>query len=288
MEPEVTFQAHGSYVIGLRFSRDGRILISCGMDAQIKLWDTASWTERATFTGHQNSVNSLSLSPDEHRLASSSTDTSVRIWSFPDGRLLETLYDQKKVASGAAFSPDGKWLAAVYYGGRVSLWQASGRLETAFKTGFKNLSCLAFSPDSTLLATGGLGSELALWSIPGGEAVRRLPGHEEAVLAARFNTSGTRLVTISYHGVMRFWDPATWQEVQRWEIPGGRGFVFSPGERSIAVSAPSSVQIFSASSGKLEQRLEVATPVVNGLAFSPDGGWLAAGAADRKIRVFRL
>jgi WD40 repeat protein len=34
--------------------------------------------------------------------------------------------------------------------------------------------------------------------------------------------------------------------------------------------------------------VEVPTKAVTTLAFSPDGRWLAAGAADRKIRVWEL
>ena len=35
-------------------------------------------------------------------------------------------------------------------------------------------------------------------------------------------------------------------------------------------------------------KLAVGTKVLNGMAFSPDGRWLAVGAADRKIQVWQL
>ncbi len=128
MEPHITFEAHGNYVLGLRFTRDGRTLISSGMDALVKLWDASSWQEKAAFSGHQNSVNGFALSPDEALLATCSSDTTVRLWSFPDGQLLNTLVDQKKVASGVSFSPDGKWIASIYYGGRAVIWDLQGIL----------------------------------------------------------------------------------------------------------------------------------------------------------------
>jgi len=34
--------------------------------------------------------------------------------------------------------------------------------------------------------------------------------------------------------------------------------------------------------------LPVSTKVINGVAFSPDGRWLAIGAADKKISIWEL
>jgi len=288
MEPQITFEAHGNYVLGLHFTRDGRTLVSSGMDALVKLWDTSSWQEKAAFSGHHNSVNGFALSPDEALLATSSSDTTVRLWSFPDGQLLNTLVDQKKVASGVSFSPDGKWIASIYYGGRAVIWDLQGNPHTIIESGLKNLACAAYSPDSQLLAIGGLGSELTVWSAPDGTELYRLPGHEDAVMSARFLSDGSQLVSFSYRGVVRFWDTRTWQVLRSWQIQGGRGFTFSPDESWMAFSAPSCVQIYSTSTGQLDRQLSVSTPVVNGMAFSPDGSLLAAGAADRKIRIFQL
>jgi WD40 repeat protein len=50
----------------------------------------------------------------------------------------------------------------------------------------------------------------------------------------------------------------------------------------------SRVQVRSLENWILQDDLEVGTKAVNGMAFSPDGEWFAVGAADRKIRVWRM
>jgi WD40 repeat protein len=54
------------------------------------------------------------------------------------------------------------------------------------------------------------------------------------------------------------------------------------------VAWPSRVQFWSVDDWLLRTELPVDTKVVNGMAFSPDGNWFAAGAADRRIRVWEL
>ena len=59
-----------------------------------------------------------------------------------------------------------------------------------------------------------------------------------------------------------------------------------PDEKTIALSLESMVQLRSVDDWALGTDLPVSTKVVNGMAFSPDGRWFAAGAADRKIRIW--
>jgi WD40 repeat protein len=46
--------------------------------------------------------------------------------------------------------------------------------------------------------------------------------------------------------------------------------------------------VYKTAEWELTAQLPISTPAVNGVAFSPDGKWLAVGAADKKIRIFEL
>ncbi len=56
--------AHTSHVAGVLFSPDAKRLLSCGMDALIKVWSVEDWSPAGEFTGHEKSVNCLAFSPD--------------------------------------------------------------------------------------------------------------------------------------------------------------------------------------------------------------------------------
>jgi WD40 repeat protein len=292
MREHAVFEAHSSYVLGLLFSRDGRTLVSAGMDNVVKLWSVPDWTPVRTFEGHANSINSISLSPDGRTLATGSTDATVKLWAFPEGLLLHTLQDRKKVVSVVRISPDGKWVAAGSYGGRVMIWTLSGKAVVGIKASKKNLSSVIFSPDGKTLATAGLGDDISLWSLPSGEQIGTLSGHSIAVGSLRFIKAGHTLVSMGHEQTIRFWDTETWREARARALelhtPSARNLVFSPDEKTAAISMESKVQLWSVEDWALQAELPIATKAVSSLAFSPDGRWLAVGAADRKIRIWEL
>jgi len=290
MQESTVFHAHNSYIIDLLFTHNSHTLVSCGMDNVVKLWSLPNWEHLGSFEGHTKSVNSLSLSPDGKTLATGSSDQTVKLWSFPGGEIHHTLQDRKKVVASVQISADGKWIAAGSYCGRAAVWSLSGQELVAIKASSNNLSSVAFSPDSRMLATSGLGDDIKLWELPSGQPIGTLNGHKTAVGSLTYVHNGSTLVSLDYEGTLIFWNMTNWQEKHRLNpgVPGIRSLAFSADETTIAISMEGIVQIWSARDLSLQAELPVSTKVINGIAFSPDGRWLAIGAADKKIRIWEL
>ncbi len=181
-------------------------------------------------------------------------------------------------------------MAAASYSGRVVVWTMDGEEVVAIPASKKNLSSVAFSPDGKLLATAGLGSEIWIWSLPDGEPVEALRGHDVAVGSLRFINGGKALVSMGYEQTIKQWDTALWHQTKsiRPKLPAARAVVFSPDETQAAVSLEGRVDLYDTDGWELIAQLPISTNAVNGVAFSPDGRWLAVGAADKKIRVFEM
>ena len=170
------------------------------------------------------------------------------------------------------------------------LWTLAGKEVVGIKASKKNLSSVAFSPTGDTLATSGLGDNILLWALPSGEQIATLSGHQTAVGSLTFINEGRYLASKGYEQTIKFWDTQTWREVRTVQpnVSGTRSFVFSPDERTVALSSAGKVQLWSVEDWTMQVELPVSTKVVNGVAFSPNGRWLAAGAADGKIRVWEL
>lgn len=57
-------EAHPHGVTCAVFSKDGRRILSCGYNKQVRLWDVESGSRLALFEGHRNWIRCVAFSPD--------------------------------------------------------------------------------------------------------------------------------------------------------------------------------------------------------------------------------
>jgi len=84
------FSAHKDSVYTLKFSPDGKYLLSGGKDAHLNKWtmDNGQWTMEKSIPAHNYAIYSISFSPDGQLFATASRDKTIKIW---DENTLEIL-----------------------------------------------------------------------------------------------------------------------------------------------------------------------------------------------------
>jgi WD40 repeat protein len=120
-----------SRISTIKFSPDGRLLVSGLKDGRIRLWDPQSGLLLRTAKRHSSDVSALDFS-DDGKLASSSIDGTIKIWDLSSGldldEPLQTMkgFDNKIPGNDdrfLAFSPDAKRLMSGSQDVRaVSIW----------------------------------------------------------------------------------------------------------------------------------------------------------------------
>jgi len=248
-----TLAGPSNQVLSLAWSPDGKRLAAAGgqpgVAGEVSLWDvppSGAWGPPRVLKEHRETISSIAWRPGAAEFATASLDKTALVWDAAAGTVKRTLKDHVDAVTAVAYSPDGKWLATASSDRTAKLYQAdSGAKVNSFNHG-DGLTALAFSGKGDLLVTACLDKQVRVWPVKVGTVENPLRGHGEgeAVDAMAFSADGGTFAWGAINRKVRIWN----------------------GEVS-----------------NHKRELNDCPDWVYGVALSPDGKRVAAGAGDGKL-----
>lgn len=263
----------------LRFSADGRRLLTIGFTGQCVVWDWSSKRPVQSFGKIARDVFVVHLTPDDMQLAYA--DNSPNTLHFrnisPPAETLQLL-GHRSGFKGAKFI-DRETVFSAGTEGAIRIWNAmTGQEVKTIPTG---VTCLevAGSPDGSKIATATT-KGVMLWDRASGQALHRWSDMEETWFL-RFAKQGQILAATGKKGIVRLWSTEDGRELHSLQLTSAvHGFAISEdGSQVIAQTNPGCEFTLWNTVDDSKTVLRKAQDVQWGrtIELSKNGKWFAAG-----------
>ena len=288
---------HHKSVKAVRFTADGRSVLSAGWDKLIQIHRLPRGTTDGVFLGATDPVTSLAIEDGGRRVLSGGLDGWVRGWRM-ETQGVRKLEPHDAWVYAVSASADGRTLASAGPAAKdtpggsayVKLHDLdSGEVRRRITVqGESTIWSLEFAPDADVFVTAGTRTGAIVWDAGTGEELLRL-AHGDALRCATFDPAGKRIATTCHDLGVRVFDaktgallllPMVWD---RWRPYAA---CFSPDGTRLAVTYyGGAVALWDATDGSLlagrvgQHRLDV-----YGVDFSPDGRVLVTSGRDHRIQ----
>ncbi|TRV72643.1 WD40 repeat domain-containing protein [Streptomyces sp. 130] len=248
----------------IRFTPDGRTLVTVGYDGQARTWDTAngdllrSMSPSVPDQGTPMNGTTVAATPDGRTVAVSAPERGVVLLTPENGRQ-RLVADQEEESAdpieSLAFTPDGGTLAIGGRSGRIRLVDVgTGRVEAPLQ-GASAVQGLAFAPEGDTLAVLTSDRNVSLWDVPSHKLRASYPGgqasHDVTIHDIAFGPDRQTLLT-SDEADIRIWSLDGFQPYATADPPPGSayGLVFDPAGQNLAGAGFDGPWVWDAETGR--------------------------------------
>ncbi|KAJ1561533.1 hypothetical protein HK096_004353 [Nowakowskiella sp. JEL0078] len=280
----LTIKDHTRFVQCVRFSNDGDLFCSAGIDRKIFVYDGKTGERKTELTkvenSHQGGVFSVSWSPDGTKLLSSSADNTVKLWDVAAEKVI------KFQQVGTLWS--GSHLLSLSLNGDINYFSPNTSTPIRTVRGHqKAITALTSDIATKTLYTGSYDGRVYSWGLGeskvsgGGTPVEG--GHTNQV--AGLSVDDGKVVSVGFDDTMRSFLIGD-KEFDANVTPTGSLPTSVSSAKGVSVTVTKNHDIIIKSGAALSTTAVSFTPTV--VAIAPDAGEISVGADDNKIYTYKI
>lgn len=302
-------RGHLEDISGLAFTPDGQTLLSASDDGTIRVWDLVPRAKKKTAHAFpRNSISlawryygpALFLSPDGRHLLTVYTNQTFSVWDtlrLAEGKRHALPFTNTTMA---AVAPGGRLAAFGSRHGEVRLWDVeTGQARFFARPNTNRINRLVFSLNGRYLAAAEetrTPSQMALerdprrtvrvWDVGDRKETHVFSTDGQFVGSLTFSADAKTLMSGLYPSSIKILQlDGPGGDATFLGHSGGGGLALVPDGQTL-ISASADIRFWDVRTGRERDKLNPRAGWFSGLALSPDGRRLAAGASDGRITIW--
>lgn len=203
----LTIKPHEGGVNCCQFAHteNSQLVVSCGCDKMIKIWESKSGNNIQSFEGHEDNVTCCTFTHDDQYIVSASADRSVKVWSLESGNEVLSLLGHEGDVTYCDVSADNKYIASASIDMTVKIWyRDTGLLYHTITDHTDVVNCCCFSADSALIASASNDLYLKVTDVTTKEVLFTCGGDKDFVSYCLFTLDGKGVIGASQNFIQMY------------------------------------------------------------------------------------
>jgi WD40 repeat protein len=232
---QIEVGTHPSLVTATVGSPDGRLVVTGGVDGDLRLWDASSCAPLAEIEVDAG-VSALAISTDGKLLIAGCQDGAAHLLELPTLVLRRTLRGHREAVTALAAAGSRRLVVTGGEDGIVRTWDPVGGGARLTSRGHEGtIGALAVSANGQLVVSGGWDGKVLCWYARTGEVAQQWQAHDDVIAGLAIDRSGTFCATASDDRSVSVWRLTTGDRMaQRRDFNAGAKCVaFLEGENAV-------------------------------------------------------
>jgi WD40 repeat protein len=279
----LTITDHAGAINALVFASDNRTVVSASADKTARLSDVGVLS---VWEGHAGGVTSVAFAGTGTQAITGGADKTVKLWDLATGKVAHTFGPLADPISAVAFSRDFTQVGAAA-GKVVKVWTVADGKEVLTLTHPADVASLSFSADKLKIVTGASDNLARVWDVATGKELESFI-HTGPVRSVVFHPNNTSVVTGSADKTAVVQTLSAVRVLPASTAPLRTLAVLPAATHVLTAGDDKAVKLWNVANGANERTFAGAEGAVSAVAVSKNNVLVAAGGADKKVRLYTL
>lgn len=277
---------HGPKVARVRYSNDGKRLLSTGEMGAVRIWDVATEARIAEIPSGMTGLKDARFSPDGQQVAVAQGSGAVQIRSIETRGLVHALPPTTELRS-LAWSDDGRTIVTGSSFGQVQIWSVSDQtLAHTYVTSWR-IGDLEFIKDSRVLTIASANGDLHFYDVDAHVELFKLKTHTLSLGVLSRSANGNWMAVGSGDGAVKLVRLNDIRPNVLWHRSALRSLAFLPGgKRLVAVDEGGTLKMWDVETGTSQDLNLDAERALRTMALQPGGKLVAVGGPKQPVGLW--
>lgn len=198
---------HSPKATSLDIGSTGRVLVTGGLDKNVKLWALGDKECFMSLSGHTTNIDCVKFAYNDDYVFSADENGVIRNWDLNTQKERSIFYGHMKSVKALHFHPYGEYVISGSNDTSVRLWDSrTGSLVKKYRGHISNVNCVKFSPDGRWIASAGNEGAVIIWDIRSSRQLMEFTERNSPATCIQFHPSEFLLAAGRSDGVVDFYD----------------------------------------------------------------------------------